>query len=131
MVPLSKAFSFSLASAKQTVYETSRFITHHSWKGKAPYKAESTAQQACIDKAFHAAKDLNLDAHGAVEGEIAGAFHNHNPGCGGVQWITVRYKNAQGKTLYHKKADGTIWDRVHVYQDLSINYQPTEKPVTI
>jgi hypothetical protein len=62
--------------------------------------------------------------------KFSGGFHTHG-GVGSPEWITVQYKDAQGRVLYHQKQDGTIWDRVHVYDNPAINQTPAEKPIKI
>ncbi|KAF8814549.1 hypothetical protein BYT27DRAFT_7334393 [Phlegmacium glaucopus] len=131
MFAASKSFSVTFATAKETVYYASRSISHYTWKGKAPYKAGSAEQQKSIDAAFNGAKDLGFDAQGAHIGEIAGGFHNHTPGGAGPRWITVKYTDAEGKVLYHQKADGKVWDRIHIWDDATKNKDPAEKPVKI
>ena len=62
---------------------------------------------------------------------FSGGFHNHNKGGTGSQWITVQYTDDQGRVLYHQKADGTVWDRIHIWDNPAINEDPAEKPVKI
>lgn len=148
---LSKSFSVAFAAARQTIYYSSRSISQCTWKGKPAYKSGSSDQQKCIDYAFYAAKCLGFDAKGAVEGQIAwvlktlfwsllfelivakfsGGFHNHAVRGYGQKWITIQYKDDQGRVLYHRKQDGTVWDRIHIYDDFAINQTPAEMPVMI
>ncbi len=61
------------------------------------------------------------------------AFHDHVPGGGpdGAKWITIQYFDDDGNILYHKKKDGTEWDRLHVFKDKALNETESEVPVEI
>ncbi|KAF8335636.1 hypothetical protein F5887DRAFT_1079043 [Amanita rubescens] len=125
---LSKSFCVTFAAAKERVYYTSRSISNCTWKGKPAYKTGSPAQQRCINHAFDAARVLGFDAKGAVKGEIAGGLHNRGSG---PQWLTIQYTDSQGRIVYHQKEDGSIWNRIHVFDNPAINQTPAEKPVRI
>lgn len=71
-----------------------------------------------------------------AELEFRGGFHNHENkkirGMGpSLKWITIEYTDDEGKVLFHTKKDGSVWDRIHVYENPAINLLPEHIPVSI
>ena len=48
-----------------------------------------------------------------------------------MSWITIQYKDDQGRILYHKKQNGAVYSRIHVYENPAFNLTPEEMPVAI
>ncbi|GLB43154.1 hypothetical protein LshimejAT787_1300690 [Lyophyllum shimeji] len=113
--------------------QATRPISSHSYKGKAPYKTGSPEQKQVVDTTYGGAARLGFDAHGAVRAIIAGTFHDHTRGGGPdtQKWITVQMLDANDNILYHKKKDGTEWDRIHLFKDPTLNETEDEMPVAI
>ena len=64
--------------------------------------------------------------------KFSGGFHNNGRRRdGGPQWITVQYKDDQGRVLYHMKQDDTVWDRIHLYDNPAIKQTAAERPINI
>jgi hypothetical protein len=43
----------------------------------------------------------------------------------------VNIETHKDRVLYHKKADDSVWDRIHLYEDATINDTEEERPVKI
>ena len=45
--------------------------------------------------------------------------------------MTVAYRDREGRLMRYEKADGSVWDRVHVYRDAELNKSDGERPERI
>ena len=68
---------------------------------------------------------------GIIIATFRSAYHTHGPQKVQHEWVTVRFLDRQDRVIRHTKADGSVWDRIHVYKRHDLNASEVERPQTI
>ncbi|KAI0697198.1 hypothetical protein C8T65DRAFT_27150 [Cerioporus squamosus] len=95
------------------------------------YSANERMRKQIILRALEERKHLGFKRQGACNVEISGGYHRHDENGKSGEWLTVAYRDGQGRVIRHEKADGSVWDRVHVYKDRELNASDGERPEKI
>lgn len=59
------------------------------------------------------------------------SFHKHKiakPHPQGVEWFTVQYLDRQKRPVLHAKADGSVYEKMHIFKDRALNASDTQRP---
>ncbi|RPD69995.1 hypothetical protein L226DRAFT_539233 [Lentinus tigrinus ALCF2SS1-7] len=84
------------------------------------YSTDERTRNQCIHRALEERKRLGFKKEGACHVEIAGGYHFHEQDDKSGEWVTVLYRDRENRVVRYRKADGSVWDRVHVHRDAEL-----------
>ncbi|PIL34544.1 hypothetical protein GSI_03322 [Ganoderma sinense ZZ0214-1] len=86
-----------------------------------------TIRQHIIDRTSQELVRNKFTNAGASSVEVVGSYHTH--GGAAPEWVTARVYDRDHHVICHQKADGSLWNCIHIFRNPMLNASQAERPV--